>query len=149
MLIFFKKVNDHYGHPIGDKALTLVADALKSTVRDHDMIGRLGGEEFGILLTHVTLEDAHYIADRIRRSVANTYFVHLGQHISLTVSVGGVVFLGDAEYSTIYKAADANLYEAKQTGRNRSVITQIPSVHPSTQGAFFARKKQWPIKVAP
>lgn len=114
----FKKVNDLYGHPVGDKALKCVADAMTTAIRDHDLMGRLGGEEFGMLLTHVSRQDAPYIADRIRRSVSSICLIHDSKPIDLTISIGGIVFTGDVEFNTLYKAADAKLYEAKKSGRN-------------------------------
>lgn len=125
---FFKHVNDKFGHPVGDAALQHVSDIMRDAVRSHDYVGRLGGEEFGLFLTHVKFDDAHYIADRIRRTIANHRFACDGQFIGLTVSMGGVVFQGDLDYSALYKTADAHLYEAKSAGRNRSIITPFIQV---------------------
>lgn len=129
----FKHVNDKFGHPVGDAALQHVATIMRDAVRNHDYIGRLGGEEFGILLTHVKFEDAHYIADRIRRTISNNNFVYEGQFIDLTISLGGVVFQGEADYSALYKAADAHLYTAKEEGRNQSVIAHYRPVEHGDQ----------------
>lgn len=118
----FKQVNDLYGHPVGDKALKTVADAMNTAIRDHDLMGRLGGEEFGMLLTHVKRADAPYIVDRIRRSVSSICMVHDSRPIDLTVSIGGIIFKGDVEFNTLYKAADAKLYDAKKSGRNASKL---------------------------
>lgn len=121
----FKKVNDQYGHPVGDRALKDVAQAFKRAVRDHDMVGRLGGEEFGILLTHVGREDAHFIVERIRKGVSSIGMMHDNKSIDLTVSIGGIIFSGDMDYNSLYKAADSYLYEAKKSGRNTSVLGQM------------------------
>lgn len=121
----FKKVNDEHGHPVGDQALKDVAKAFKNAVRDHDLVGRLGGEEFGLLLTHVVQEDAYCIVDRIRKDVSSIHIMHNGKSVDLTVSIGGVVFSGDMDFDALYKAADVKLYEAKQSGRNTSVLGQM------------------------
>jgi len=121
----FKYVNDKFGHPFGDKVLKAAADAMVATIRDHDLMGRLGGEEFGILLTHVSRSDAPYIMDRIRCSVSSLCLAHESKPIDLTVSVGGVVFSGNVEFNSLYKAADSRLYEAKKSGRNRTILAQM------------------------
>lgn len=133
----FKHVNDKFGHPVGDAALQHVAKTMRNAVRSHDYVGRLGGEEFGILLTQVKFDDAHYIADRIRRAISNNNFIHESQFIGLTVSIGGIVFQGDVDYSQLYKSADAHLYAAKESGRNRSVIAHYRPAEPAGQDIDF------------
>lgn len=144
----FKHVNDKHGHPVGDKALKAVADAINTAIRDHDLMGRLGGEEFGVLLTHVSRSDAPHIMDRIRLSVSSMCMVHESQPIDLTVSAGGVVFSGDIEFNALYKAADSRLYQAKKSGRNKSVLAQMDHLgktkkfedeNPSLSGFAFAQ----------
>jgi diguanylate cyclase len=119
----FKQINDRYGHQAGDEALHQMAQALRSSIRAHDVVGRLGGEEFGVLLLNVTNEDAMYVADRLRRAVASLDFRPLRERHDLSVSFGGVVFHDDLPFSQLFRAADANLYQAKHDGRNRGVIT--------------------------
>jgi diguanylate cyclase len=119
----FKSINDRYGHQSGDEALALIAQTLRGSVRGHDIVGRLGGEEFGLLLLNVSAEDAMYVTDRLRRAIASVEFRPVRVRHDLSVSVGGVVFRDDLPFSQLFRAADANLYLAKHEGRNRGVVT--------------------------
>jgi diguanylate cyclase (GGDEF)-like protein len=122
----FKQINDRFGHARGDEALAIIARALKSSIRQYDLIGRLGGEEFGILLPRVEAADAPYVADRLRRAVSSADFRPARDRHDLSVSVGGVVFNDARPFSELFSAADANLYRAKDEGRNRCVVTSLP-----------------------
>jgi diguanylate cyclase (GGDEF)-like protein len=123
----FKAVNDTYGHLVGDKALRAVTDALREQLRSYDLAGRFGGEEFVILLPQTREDNALIIAERLRTHIADMSVpVSEGQPqecIRLTVSVG-VASLDDAnrELTDLLAAADAALYRAKQTGRNRTHV---------------------------
>jgi diguanylate cyclase len=119
----FKQINDTFGHHHGDEALRLIGTALKASVRKHDVVGRLGGEEFGVLLVNVGPGDALYVADRLRRAVASSEFRPARDRHDITVSIGGVVFKEALPFSELFKAADANMYRAKDEGRNRSIIS--------------------------
>lgn len=118
----FKRVNDTYGHDAGDQVLESFASIAKRTVRDSDLIGRLGGEEFAIILPGVTIEQAHYICDRLRIAVGETSLFWGNASIRVTVSAGVASFDGHANPDRILKAADTALYAAKNAGRDRLMI---------------------------
>jgi diguanylate cyclase (GGDEF)-like protein len=122
----FKRINDTFGHGRGDEALTSVAGAIKGAVREYDVVGRIGGEEFSVLLPGATLEKATTIAERIRREVFDTELLMDGQSQRVSVSVGGVTFDGSAFTNEIFRIADLRLYAAKRRGRNRVVMDGTP-----------------------
>jgi len=111
----FKSDNDTFLHPEGDKALKIVGNCLKDTLRGADVAVRYGGEEFSVLLPQTTIEEAEVIAERIRHRIESTRFPHR----QVTVSVG-IATLSPEVYSVeqIIEAADAALFEAKKTGKN-------------------------------
>ncbi|KJE19642.1 diguanylate cyclase (GGDEF) domain-containing protein [Frankia torreyi] len=117
----FKRVNDRFGHLIGDVILLAVADTLRATARPRDLVGRFGGEEFVILLTEAGREHALDIAERIRRQVAGTRCRLDGRPpLSVTVSVGVATQDGPpGDLSALIARADTALYRAKADGRNR------------------------------
>lgn len=122
----FKQFNDLYGHPAGDRALRAVARATAAQVRrTSDLAARYGGEEFALLLPGLSAEQAVHVMDGIRLAVAALAIPHEGSVAAahLTVSIGGATCT-DFENNTIeslFEAADAHLYQAKQAGRNRVV----------------------------
>ncbi|WP_219701916.1 GGDEF domain-containing response regulator [Marinomonas lutimaris] len=118
----FKVVNDTYGHDAGDAVLVEVSKRIKIALRDSDIIGRLGGEEFGIILHNVKEEDVFKVFDRYRSIVAELPVVHEGIEIPITASIGVAMYTGELEDKTVLlKRADECLYEAKDTGRNKVV----------------------------
>jgi diguanylate cyclase (GGDEF)-like protein len=119
----FKNVNDTYGHPVGDQVLCGLAERCRILIRQVDIIGRYGGEEFSILLPETDLFQASAIAERLRRSVEESPFFTEAGPISITVSLG-VSRAGRSLDSlvTLIEQADAALYQAKQNGRNRVEI---------------------------
>jgi diguanylate cyclase (GGDEF)-like protein len=120
----FKKVNDTYGHAAGDEALCLVARTLQSTLRATDITGRIGGEEFTVLLPETDLAGASLLAERLRETIDAAKLTFQDQLIRLTVSIGVAPVGLDAAESpleTALQAADAALYRAKQAGRNRVI----------------------------
>jgi diguanylate cyclase (GGDEF)-like protein len=122
----FKSINDTYGHPIGDAVLVGLARVIAQGHRVYDTIGRLGGEEFAVLLPELTDEDAHRVADRLRIAVEASPFGELAPGrvtVSVGVSSGPRGALDTLE--AVYKRADEALYKAKQTGRNRVVHDAI------------------------
>lgn len=125
----FKRFNDTYGHTSGDACLTLVGGVLASTVRRAgDFAARYGGEEFVVLLFHTNRSDALLLADRVRHAVRGLDVDHSGSpHGVVTVSVGGatVVPRSDDPPQTLLDQADAALYEAKATGRDRVVWSNL------------------------
>jgi diguanylate cyclase (GGDEF)-like protein/PAS domain S-box-containing protein len=118
----FKRVNDTYGHDAGDQVLESFASIAKRTLRDSDLIGRLGGEEFAIILPGVTIDQAQYICDRLRIAVGETSLFCGTARIRVTVSAGVARFDGHAKADRVLKAADTALYAAKNAGRDRLMI---------------------------
>jgi diguanylate cyclase (GGDEF)-like protein len=132
----FKVVNDTYGHLVGDKALRAVTDGLRSQLRSYDLAGRFGGEEFALLLPHVREMDALNVAERLRAHIAGMSIPiddddESGPCVRLTISVG-VAALDDTsrELTDLLAAADAALYYAKETGRNKTHV--ITAAAPAT-----------------
>ncbi|UJW85574.1 GGDEF domain-containing protein [Devosia sp. SL43] len=115
----FKKINDRFGHARGDAALRLIAHSIKASVRDVDLVGRIGGEEFGVFLPSSSRNDALGIAERIRSSIAAVDFRPQGTSVPLSVSVGGTSFVCHVAFDELFHHADQRLYEAKEQGRNR------------------------------
>ena len=119
----FKSINDTYGHAAGDMVLREVARRLCATVRGDDEIGRLGGEEFALVLARVLSKDAEDLAERLRMSVAARPFdIGIMHPIDVTVSVG-VATGEDSNIEDLLARADEALYQAKRTGRNRVICT--------------------------
>lgn len=120
----FKKINDTYGHGIGDKVLIQIAEVCKRELRSFDIVGRMGGEEFGALLINADARSGYQVAERLRRAVKNSIVATEKGVAKCSASVGGVAFSGHGQ-SIDYrlKQADDALYEAKATGRNRVVVT--------------------------
>ena len=114
----FKQVNDRYGHPTGDRVLQQVAMIVRAVVRDADTPGRLGGDEFGVLLADAAGEQAEQIAERIRASVAAAHFPDLPE-LSLSASIGVASMPRRASADAWIRAADQALYAAKRAGRDR------------------------------
>lgn len=118
----FKKVNDTYGHECGDLVIQSVSQTLLEQTRDYDIVGRLGGEEFGVLLPQASLNEAKEVAERIRRSVESTRISYNGQEIRVTVSLG-LIQNNEAidDFNTLVALGDKCLYQAKTLGRNRVI----------------------------
>ena len=115
----FKQVNDQFGHTFGDEVLSRVGKMLAEGLRQTDIVGRMGGEEFAILLPGVTTERAQSVADRLRHKVSELQFKREDKQVSITVSIGIAVsheVLYDWEH--LYSQADQALYSAKREGRN-------------------------------
>jgi diguanylate cyclase (GGDEF)-like protein len=124
----FKAVNDTHGHLVGDRVLRAIADRFKAQLREGDLIGRFGGEEFAVLLPRTAAAEAGLVAERLRGHIANEP-ITVGEGrgdsilVSVTVSVG-VAELADLgqDLDELLAAADAALYEAKNAGRNRICV---------------------------
>jgi len=120
----FKIVNDTYGHPVGDIVLVGIVEAMKKTIRKEDFIGRIGGDEFGIILSVCSNERCHIIAKRLLEAV-NTQQYDVGFELPpITISIGAVTNIISAKmtFEEAYKEADKALYKAKEQGRNCYVI---------------------------
>lgn len=119
---YFKKINDIYGHPMGDECLRRLSSLLKEIIaRDTDTVARYGGEEFAIILPNTTREQALIMSEKIRNEVEGMRIAHDDIHIRLTISIGVASTLPELNMSEerFIDQADKNLYKAKQNGRNQ------------------------------
>lgn len=116
----FKKVNDTYGHHVGDAVLKIFASRLRSSIKSIDFAARYGGEEFAALVLAAEKEKVWEIGERVRLAVAGAPFFVEGKELAVTCSFGCAVFpLDGPTAEEAVKAADAALYRAKEAGRNR------------------------------
>lgn len=134
----FKDINDRHGHDQGDEALKIIAAAIRSAVRDDDLVGRLGGEEFGVFLPGASELSARAVAERIRISVSRSDFRPRERRCSISVSVGCATLDRPTGFSELFRIADERLYMAKRAGRNRVVAAHIaePAPEPAAAGAL-------------
>ncbi len=116
----FKQINDTYGHDVGDMVLKKLAETTLGILREQDIFGRFGGEEFTIALPQTTIEGAHQLAERLRQLIECTPFsISSERHINVTISLGVTTFAPhDNNLDTLIKRADIALYQAKASGRN-------------------------------
>ena len=121
----FKLVNDRHGHPAGDRALRRFCEIVQAEARLDDVLGRLGGEEFGLLLTGTDLEGAHSFADRLRATVARET---AAGEVRLTVSIGLSESGPETTSEDLLRSADIALYSAKGAGRNRVALYGEPAL---------------------
>jgi diguanylate cyclase (GGDEF)-like protein len=117
----FKAINDRHGHAAGDKVLRGIADVLRSTTRPTDIVGRLGGEEFGVFLPGATVQTACAFAARLKEEIAGCEFMLGGARTFATASFGVSDTQGADTWEALYRRTDALLYDAKRNGRNRVV----------------------------
>lgn len=117
---YFKQVNDNHGHPAGDRVLKFVAQAIVSALREEDILGRIGGEEFAVLLPSTDEPSAGATAERVRSAIENLR-IQVGEtEIMVTISIGISGFAaGDVSIEPAMVRADRALYQAKEQGRNR------------------------------
>ena len=117
-----KRVNDTSGHAAGDQALRAFVDTCRRCIREIDVLARMGGDEFALLLPETTLDQAYATVERVRVALEGRTTDLVGDPLSITVSAGVVGVLGDAEtLESLLKRADQALYRAKNSGRNRTV----------------------------
>ncbi|WP_457152943.1 GGDEF domain-containing protein, partial [Mesorhizobium sp. P5_C1] len=112
-------INDRHGHDCGDQALKLIAQAIKGQLRGGDIVGRIGGEEFGVFLPGVDPSHSWVVAESIRRRIREMDFSPGGRPCPLSVSIGGTSFTGPTTFEEIFVAADRRLYAAKSNGRDQ------------------------------
>jgi len=123
----FKRINDTYGHDVGDMVLQRVAELLKDRIRGEDIVARLGGEEFAVYLNHAPLHKARQIGERLCEGVV--FDVGKGNPgITVTMSAGAVASDGKRPLAELLRIADGALYQAKKAGRARLVFSRIPSL---------------------
>lgn len=132
----FKQVNDTFGHAAGDTVLLKITEVIRTALRDDDIVGRLGGEEFGIYLRGVNRQQAHEIAERIRSEVERTP-IEVGDNEThnVTVSIGAVFAAKQHNVTQLMQMADRNLYRAKGKGRNQVVFDAFLT----KEGTYTAR----------
>ncbi|SHH85943.1 sensor domain-containing diguanylate cyclase [Clostridium grantii] len=114
----FKKINDNYGHLIGDEVLETLGKKIKNSLRKVDEVGRFGGEEFIVLLPHINKEDGFKVAEKIRKNIADLQW---GFEVRITISSGVAQYSNETKESLINRA-DKKLYEAKKSGRNKTEV---------------------------
>lgn len=119
----FKRINDTYGHQAGDDCLKSIAYMLQRNLREEDVIGRIGGEEFAILLANSSPEQARVIAERLTRPIP---FRAGPAHLTITLSIGAVVTSPDTPIEALFIHADRALYQAKAEGRARVIFAPPP-----------------------
>ncbi len=127
----FKLINDSYGHDAGDHVLVEIAQLLRETSRELDLVARWGGEEFLILLPNTTLLQALKLAERIRNRVAQHSIAYKGQQLSVTTSCGVCSISQTRDLKQLLIQADLNLYQAKERGRNQVIPPVAPSQNDS------------------
>lgn len=122
-LDYFKAINDGYGHACGDAVLKEVANTIKQELRTYDLLGRIGGEEFAILLSNTDKGSALTIAERVRISVANSEVKCNSQRLKATVSIGVALdHNANKSLESLFLSADKLLYQAKNNGRNQVAV---------------------------
>ena len=122
---FFKKINDTYGHDVGDMVLKHFVKIVSKTIRTNDYFGRMGGEEFAIILNNTSFEDALVVAEKIRQAVSDEiYHTQEGTPLPLTISIGMSMLLESDSKAEIIKRSDIALYQAKELGRNRVKVDE-------------------------
>lgn len=127
----FKKINDTYGHAVGDQVLIEVANLIQSCLRPTDLAARIGGEEFGVFLPDTAGEGAYYVADRICKRIGKQAIKIGALTISCTVSIGvsSSCIVDKSSCSQLFQVADTRLYIAKHTGRNQVSVDEIVQFH--------------------
>ena len=118
----FKRINDSYGHNAGDKALKIIAQLMQQYVRNSDYVFRIGGEEFVLLLTNTSAENADLMTQKLRQGIAESSFHFKGEPVQVTLSAGITETRPNDNVESIYERADEALYKAKKSGRNCQFI---------------------------
>lgn len=132
----FKSINDQHGHAVGDEVLRTVSHSLVAQLRDSDRVGRIGGEEFLVVLGSTDLPHAQQVAERLRYELSQLTVTSANQTLRITVSIGMAQSqTHEEDWADVIGRADAGLYEAKRGGRNRVVV--------ATQSARHGIPKDW------
>jgi diguanylate cyclase (GGDEF)-like protein/PAS domain S-box-containing protein len=120
----FKKINDSYGHIVGDEVLRMVANTLSQNLRSTDLIGRWGGEEFVGIISDSNLHRLAIIADKLRILVENSHLNYEGNEIGVTISIGGTLVRASDTDDTIIHRADQLMYQCKLKGKNKVLVSE-------------------------
>jgi two-component system, cell cycle response regulator len=121
---YFKKINDNFGHDVGDAVLREVADILLKSIRDIDTASRYGGEEFMIILPNTDKEHARIVAERMRQAIENHNFSGVNRKISVSIGISGMPDAKVENEDKLIRCADFAMYRAKQLGRNRTITAE-------------------------
>src|SRR5690606_19230976 len=117
---YFKAINDRFGHDIGDQVIVHMTRLVRERKRDTDVLARIGGEEFALLLPDTTLVQANEVADRLRSDIEHSPAGVASRTVAATVSIGVAAATASMrEFADLMRAADHALYDAKHAGRNR------------------------------
>lgn len=114
----FKRVNDTWGHHVGDQVITMVAQSLKTMLRPLDIVCRWGGEEFVIFVPNTTEAGLATMAERLKMLVSNSWVEHVGERISVTISLGGAISKSGEKAESVLDRADKQVYLSKERGRD-------------------------------
>jgi len=129
----FKRINDAYGHMIGDRALQLFAKEALGAIRETDRLGRFGGEEFLIVLVGTALNNASEPLERVRARIANADWTIIEQGFQLTLTIGATEYARGEAVESLLRRADMALYLGKETGRNRVILDSAPLMRLAAQ----------------
>jgi diguanylate cyclase (GGDEF)-like protein len=121
---YFKKINDNYGHDVGDAVLKEVSEILMKSVRDIDTVARYGGEEFMIILPNTDKTHSRIVAERMRQAIENHNFAGVDRKITTSVGISGMPDIKIENEDKLIRCADFAMYRAKQLGRNRTVTVE-------------------------
>ncbi len=119
---FFKNINDTYGHQIGDEILKLIAKTLQTNVRNNDLVGRYGGEEFIGVIQIDNQKQLRIISEKLRLLIEQSSYDYEGKEIKVTISIGGTIYQDRESIESLVTRADGLMYTSKQNGRNKSTI---------------------------
>jgi diguanylate cyclase (GGDEF)-like protein len=131
---FFKSVNDQYGHDVGDRLIVQIANACRDQKRKSDIVARLGGEEFALLLPETELAAGAVVAERLRDSISRHVLALLDDNIAVTVSIGVSEAREGNSLAELLKHADTALYEAKRNGRNQVRLFDVTTAFGAAAG---------------
>lgn len=118
----FKKVNDTYGHNVGDEVLRFVAQTFVANSRPFDLYGRWGGEEFIAIIRNIEPKELANLGERLRILIEHSYILHGNEKLHVTVSLGATSLQPNDSLESLLKRADSLLYESKNQGRNRLTL---------------------------
>ena len=128
----FKEVNDNFGHDVGDQVIRQIAQHLVRSSRSSDVVARIGGEEFLMILPETTVEEGRILAERVRSSIGERPMLVSNQRIPVTVSLGVAATVGGVDLDNLSGEADRAMYLAKRAGRNRVASVENKPIHLST-----------------